>query len=569
MKKFFYFFLFFSSITFSFSPKYEVRAVWVTTLGGMDWPRSKKMDEQKKELIQIFDILQQRNFNTIFFQVRPRGTVLFQSQYEPWAMELTGTFGKNPGWDPLTFAIDEAHKRGMEIHAWFNVAKVYSKNTPPNTTPQHLVLKKPEWLRYYENEWWMDMGIPEAREYTKNLAMEIIRNYDVDGFHFDYIRYPGKDFDDEQTFQQLSDGVARDEWRRNNITEFVREMYIDITKEKPWVKIGSAPLGIYKPIATAQFAFSSFLDASQDSRRWLQEKIHDYIVPQVYWSFGEQTSPADPDFRLVSLDWLRNTYNRHVYIGVGIYKEQVLAEVEEQITLSRLAQSNGESFFRYENVLQMPQVYPFPALVSPMPWKDSIPPPSPINIQTKEISASINLIQWSVADGEKPERFVVYRAVNKEPDVNNPEHIFKILPKTQTSLYDTLKNIIGMKCYYTVTSVDRIGNESISPTQLASLPHQQIPFLTKLMLESKPVLSQNFPNPFSEKTYIAYQIYQKGLVELLVQNIETKKIISVIKTTQEPGKYVVRLDGKKFVSGKYIYELRTADGIVGRAFEKN
>ena len=338
------------------APKWEVRAVWLTTAGGADWPKTHDVAAQKKSLVDIFETLQKKHFNTVFFQVRPRGNTFYKSQYEPWAAELTGTLGQDPGWDPLEFAIEEAHKRGMELHAWFNVAKIYNSGQPPLSSPRHILRIHPEWAQNYDGEWWVDMGRPEVREYTENLVMELVRLYDIDGVHFDHIRYPGQKFEDWNSFRLYSDGVERDDWRRNNITRFVREMYAQIISEKPMMKVGSAPLGIYKLIPGAQSGVSAYTELYQDSRLWLQEKIQDYVAPQLYWDFGEQTNPSDPDFRALCIDWSRNNFGRHIYVGLGVYRENIQKEITEQIYLTRTVECQGQSSFRYENIQDLPGI---------------------------------------------------------------------------------------------------------------------------------------------------------------------------------------------------------------------
>ncbi|MFA6456912.1 MAG: family 10 glycosylhydrolase, partial [Bacteroidota bacterium] len=144
------------------SLKHELRAVWISTASG-DWPKTTDMAEQQRSLIEIFDMLRRNNFNTVFFQVRPRGNVLYRSSYEPWISQLTGVIGKDPGYDPLAFAVEEAHKRGLDLHAWFNVAKVWGSDQLPSNS-QHVTRAHREWVKLYENEWWLDMGIPAARE---------------------------------------------------------------------------------------------------------------------------------------------------------------------------------------------------------------------------------------------------------------------------------------------------------------------------------------------------------------------------------------------------------------------
>ena len=550
------------------APKWEVRAVWLTTAGGADWPKTYDVAAQKRSLVEIFETLQKKHFNTVFFQVRPRGNTFYKSQYEPWAAELTGTLGRDPGWDPLEFAIEEAHKRGIEIHAWFNVAKVYNNGQPPLSSPRHILRNHPEWAQNYEGEWWVDMGKPEVREYTENLVMELVRLYDLDGIHFDYIRYPGQKFEDWNSFRLYSDGVERDEWRRNNITQFVREMYGRIISEKPMMKVGSAPLGIYKPIPGAQSGFSAYAEVYQDSRLWLQEKIQDYVAPQLYWDFGEQTNPNDPDFRALCIDWSKNNFGRHVYAGLGVYRENIQKEITEQIYLTRTVACQGQSFFRYENILDLPGIaltYKYPALIPPMPWKDSIPPLPPTNITAVRGSNQTTIIRWNepalAVDGDNASQYVVYRSTDEDVDIRNPRNILAVMPSTSTIYVDeTPKNNIHY--YYTVTALDKGHNESGGGSlKLESMKNDSTP-------SGYYSLGQNYPNPFSNRTYISYQLGERSPVELTVKDTVTNKEILIVQETQDAGTYIVSLEAKLLARGKYIYKLKAGSFIATKMLER-
>ena len=550
------------------APKWEVRAVWLTTAGGADWPKTYDVAAQKRSLVEIFETLQKKHFNTVFFQVRPRGNTFYKSQYEPWAAELTGTLGRDPGWDPLEFAIEEAHKRGIEVHAWFNVAKVYNNGQPPLSSPRHILRSHPEWAQNYEGEWWVDMGKPEVREYTENLVMELVRLYDLDGIHFDYIRYPGQKFEDWNSFRLYSDGVERDEWRRNNITQFVREMYGQIISEKPMMKVGSAPLGIYKPIPGAQSGFSAYAELYQDSRLWLQEKIQDYVAPQLYWDFGEQTNPNDPDFRALCIDWSKNNFGRHVYAGLGVYRENIQKEIAEQIYLTRTVACQGQSFFRYENILELPGIaltYKYPALIPPMPWKDSIPPLPPTEITAVRGSNQTTIIRWNepdlAVDGDNASQYVVYRSTDEDVDIRNPRNILAVIPSTSTIYVDeTPKNNIHY--YYTVTALDKGHNESGGGSlKLESMKNDSTP-------SGHYSLGQNYPNPFSNRTYISYQLGERSPVELTVKDTVTNKEILIVQETQDAGTYIVSLEAKLLARGKYVYKLKAGSFIATRMLER-
>src|SRR3989339_674768 len=270
-------------------PKRELRSVWVASVSNIDWPKYADRDnpeQQKAELIRMLDLYKSINLNAIFLQVRPECDALYNSAYEPWSRYLTWAQGTNPGYDPLQFVIDEAHKRGIEVHAWWNVYKVYGTGTPPNTNPQHVVLTHPELCKLYANEWWMDPGIPGTKIYLLNLAMEMIRKYDIDAIHFDFIRYPNPDFADEQTYQLYGQGINKNDWRRNNITQFVYALYDSVQAVKPLLKVGSAPVGIYKKLSDCLTGFLGFDQVFQDSRRWILARKHDYLSPQIYWDIN-------------------------------------------------------------------------------------------------------------------------------------------------------------------------------------------------------------------------------------------------------------------------------------------
>ncbi len=550
------------------APKWEVRAVWLTTAGGADWPKTYNVDEQKRSLVEIFETLQKKHFNTVFFQVRPRGNTFYKSRYEPWAAELTGSLGKDPGWDPLDFAIEEAHKRGMELHAWFNVAKVYNSGQPPLSSPRHILRSHPEWAQVYDGEWWLDMGRPEVRTYTEVLIMELVRLYDLDGIHLDYVRYPGEKFDDWSSFRLYSDGAERDEWRRNNITTFVRDMYQQIMAEKPMMKVGSAPLGVYKPIPGAQSGFSAYAVLFQDARLWLREKIQDYVAPQIYWDFGEQANPNDPDFRAVCIDWAKNSFGRHIYAGLGVYRDNIRKEITEQIYLTRTVHCQGQSFFRYENLLDLPGIaltYKYPALIPPMPWKDSIPPLPPTEITSVRTSDHTTLVRWKepppAVDGDVASQYVVYRSSNPEVDIDNARNILAVVPAISTMYLDDSPNN-NIRYYYTVTALDRGHNESSDTSGLNAVAndHPASPGHNSL--------AQNYPNPFTDRTYISYELSQRCTVELSVKDTLDDKEVLIVSEVQDPGTYIVAVDANLLTKGKHTYQLRAGGFIATKYLER-
>jgi uncharacterized lipoprotein YddW (UPF0748 family) len=424
-------------VTKSFSqPKQEIRAVWLTTNYNLDWPKTSGSSAQKAELISILNKLQAANFNTIYLQVRSRGDLLYPSTKEPWAICLTGTLGGNPGYDPLQFAIEECRKRGMELHAWWNVYKVWPSATlPPNTNPQHILLKYPGYVRKYisgsSTEWWLDPGLPEVRNYLVNTLMELVRNYDLDGIHFDFIRYPGKLFSDTATYQQYGQGMNWEDWRRVNINTFVTQVYDSVQVVKPRVKVGSAPIGIYTNIPGAT-GWQSYYDIYQDSKRWVLLGKHDYLAPQTYWAIG-----SNQNYAALAEWWVNNVgknntlKGRHLYLASAIYNlagselNWPASEILNQIDTGRYFGTHGQSYFRTDMLttnlksiydLIKSNKYKFPANIYSMPWKDSIKAGTPNNLTITTTDSLTFTLRWKkslvASDGDTAIYYNVYQDYN-------------------------------------------------------------------------------------------------------------------------------------------------------------
>jgi len=358
------------TVLFSNEPKEEFRAVWLTTFAGLDWPKTFDPKEQQRSLLEIIEHLHAENFNAIIFQARSRGDAFYKSYFEPWARELTGTPGEDPGWDPLAFLIEHAHSRGMEVHAWFNVYKVWGGSPIPyGLDPPHILDRNSGWARLSEGEWWLDPGEPGVQLHLLKVALDLIERYPVDGIHFDHIRYPGRRFDDAITHRRFGGNKNLEDWRRDNITNFVREFYRYANAIRPDLKIGSAPIGVYKPIPGFFWA-TAYVDYYQDPEEWLREGIHDYITPQVYWDIAQ-----NPKFDAVLRDWGNRAHNRHVYGGIGIFRPEVYNEVYRQVFITRALGIPGQVYFRYShlgNSGQIANAYNHPAAPPRMPWKENI-----------------------------------------------------------------------------------------------------------------------------------------------------------------------------------------------------
>lgn len=355
----------------------ELRGVWLTTLLGLDWPQASlrgNIEAQKNALRAILDDMRRKNFNTVFFQVRSRGNALYRSTLEPWCSELTGTLGRDPGWDPLAFAITEARERGLELHAWFNVFRVWSAGMPPQSSPPHLAHANPSWVRRFGDDLWMDPGIPEAREYTLRVMEELVRNYDIDGIHLDYCRYADRGFDDDATWRRYGESrMTKDDWRRSNVNALVEAAYRRLSAIRSSLIVGSAPIGIYQNLPTAR-GWEGRDAISQDSRAWLAGGYHDYVVPQIYWGLTRNGSRID--FEALVADWCRNASGRHVHAGVAAYKEDIRPHLAGHVDAVRAQGASGVVFFRYEHIRDAGFSGRFDAKMLPPPltWKDAIPP---------------------------------------------------------------------------------------------------------------------------------------------------------------------------------------------------
>ena len=454
------------------SPKYEIRAAWITTIGGLDWPTTKATSEygikrQKEELCRQLDMLKEANFNTVLFQTRLRGDVIYPSVYETFAESLSGKTGRNPGYDPLKFAIEECHKRGMEIHAWMVCIPAGNDRQVRLLGKQSVVKKKPTMCIHFKRAWYLDPGNPETAKYLAAIAKEITMNYDIDGIHLDYIRYPenGENFPDGKTFRKYGKGKNLTQWRRDNITSIVREIYNDVKIIKPWVKVSSAPVGKYNDTRRySSKGWNAYNAVYQDTKLWMETGIHDAIFPMMYFRNNQ--------FYPFALDWEENKHGRWVVPGLGIYFLKIKAhewdinEILRQIYFTRRNGLDGQAFFRNEFLIKNTcgltdslkcRFYTYPAAVPPMTWRDSIAPLPP---QKGEISIGNNCVSiyWEESESFKSEEIAyrIYASDTYPVDTNNGRNII-CLKQNKNSFVAKDSNI---KRFWAITSIDRYGNES-------------------------------------------------------------------------------------------------------------
>ncbi len=387
----------------------ELRGVWISTAFNIDWPSSTILnsEEQKQEFISLIDRHSANGINAVFVQIRPSGEVFYKSDIEPWSHWLTGKQGKapEPFYDPLKFMIEECHKRNIEFHAWFNPFRAISNLARVQTVPWHVTRQHPEWFVDYEHKVvsrYLNPGIPEGRDYIIKVIMEVVRNYDIDGVHFDDYFYPGKGFNDHSSYLKHNPmGLRKDDWRRENINIFIRSLSDSINAVKPNVKFGVGPSGIWRnktrdPDGSDTRGLASYDQQYADVVKWLRESWIDYVAPQIYWVIGYRIA----DYKKLVDWWSRHVFGKHLYIGHGTHRINSSqswknpSEVPNQIRLNRkYPQVKGSIFYSSAKLLEnrngfvdtlRNDLYFAYADVPTMPWKNKNIVEPEIKITPKE-----------------------------------------------------------------------------------------------------------------------------------------------------------------------------------------
>lgn len=467
------------------SPKYEMRGAWLTTVVNLDWPSSRSLDveTQKKELVKMIDDLYSNGFNAVFFQVRSEADAMYPSPYEPWSYYLTDEQGRapDPFYDPLAFAIELAHERGMELHAWLNPFRTSRDLGGYKINDSHIIRTHPEWILNFRGNTTYSMlnpGIAEVRDYVAFIVSDIVRRYKVDGIHFDDYFYPYSppiSTEDEKHFKADQRGIATiADWRRDNIHLFVRQIRDSIYAIDPLVKFGISPFGIRLNEDAGTNGSEGYHLIYADSKSWLTEGLIDYIAPQLYWETGHQLAPYRPLLEYWSREAAENS--RHIYVGLAPYRlgPPFNWDISELSTMLRLNRKNdnvvhGSIFFRTLSVTDNPKGlsdslkvswFRNRALVPPMDWKP-ISTVFPVgNLSASRPSDAMIKLEWNLS--EDAIRYVVYRFESQEVSegisaINNSTNIIGI---TGFGDYRDTQISPGGKYVYAVTAVGRNGEES-------------------------------------------------------------------------------------------------------------
>jgi len=419
--------------------KQQLRAVWIASVANIDWPSKPSLsaEQQKAELRSWYDMAQAQKHNAVVVQVRPTADAFWPSDLEPWSKYLTGVQGMDPGYDPLAFAVEEAHRRNLEFHAWFNPYRITMNLTTDvaGLSPTHPAKLHPEWTIAYGGKLYYNPGVPEARQFVEKAILDAVTKYDIDAVHFDDYFYPypvaGQTFDDQAQYAAYGGGMSLADWRRDNINKLITELGSQVKTAKPWVKLGVSPFAIWmnkssNPLGSdTQAGAQTYADLYADTRRWVEEEWIDYIAPQVYWA----ESLAVADYNTV-VDWWVDVvrgHDVHLYVGQATYKVGASTQSSEWNTLpselsNHLAYNatrpevDGDIYFSAKDVradrlgattLLNNTWYQHPALVPPMPWIDAVAPKTPKTLKAVRSGTAVTLT-WRAGDASTTS-YAVYR----------------------------------------------------------------------------------------------------------------------------------------------------------------
>jgi uncharacterized lipoprotein YddW (UPF0748 family) len=457
------------------SPPREFRGVWVATVANIDWPSRKGLstEQQKKELLAILDQVVALKLNAVIFQVRPMCDALYASKLEPWSEFLTGTLGKapDPYYDPLEFAVREAHARGLELHAWFNPYRAHQPSATSPIPDNHVVKSRPDLAKRYGKHYWLNPTNPEVLDHSLRVFLDVVQRYDIDGIHLDDYFYPYKengpdgkpmDFPDLDTwtaYQKTGGRLSRDDWRRDAVNRFVERMYRETKAAKPWVQVGVSPFGIWRPgnppgiVGLDQYAV-----LYADAKLWFNQGWVDYLTPQLYWPIHQEKQSYP---RLLAWWASENSKARHVWPGLSAGRATgrnvPATELVDEIKSTRAQPgATGNIFFsmkslqRNRKVIEsLESVYREPALIPASPWLSNAAPARPKlswspegghrSVRIELAPASVRLLVIRVLAGGKWS-LSIKPVVSRQPTLvaikeQNPDRIV-------------------------VTSIDRFGNES-------------------------------------------------------------------------------------------------------------
>ncbi|MEV0588988.1 family 10 glycosylhydrolase [Nonomuraea sp. NPDC050310] len=455
-------------------PKRQLRGVWIATVKNIDWPSRTGLSQarQQAEYVKLLDAAAARRFNAVFVQVRPASDALYRSSLEPWSQYLTGTPGKDPGWDPLPFLIEEAHKRGLEFHAWFNPYRAAYDAKTSKLPASHPARVNPGWTVKYGDRLYYNPGLPEVRRHVTKVITDVVQRYDVDGVHFDdyFYPYPGEGgrFDDSAAFAKYGKGKKLADWRRGNVNTLVAEVNEAVHKTKAHVKFGISPFGIWRnkaqdPSGSATSGMSAYDSIYADARHWIKAGSVDYVMPQLYWPRGFKAA----DYRVLVPWWANEVKGTDVdlYIGQALYRVGTrddkawtkVGELPAHLALNKgHKQVDGDVYFSAKQMLSNPlgvmdrltaTHYKRPALLPLIKPRGGTAPAKPAGLQ-----AAGAVLRWTASAGARG--YAVYRAAGADAACADTDGR-RLVAVVSSPTYTTAE-----PGTYVVTALDRLHNES-------------------------------------------------------------------------------------------------------------
>ncbi|GAA3508651.1 family 10 glycosylhydrolase [Streptosporangium album] len=465
-------------------PKRQLRGVWIATVKNIDWPSRTGLPvaRQQAEYVRILDNAVKRRLNAVFVQVRPASDALYKSSLEPWSQYLTGKAGKDPGWDPLTFLVAEAHKRGLEFHAWFNPYRAAADGDVSKLPANHPARLHPDWIVRYAGLIYYNPGLPQVRDHVAAVVKDVVTRYDVDGVHFDDYFYPyptgGAEFADGAAFKKYGKGENLADWRRSNVNKLIAQVDRTVHETKQYVKFGVSPFGIWRnrsedPTGSATAGMSAYDSIYADARHWIRKGTVDYVTPQLYWPSGFKAADYD-----VLMPWWANEVKGtdvHLYIGQALYLVGTTtnaAWTSPEELPSHLAQNRkhkqvkGDVYFSAKQLLTNPlrvmdriakNYYSHPALLPLMKGLGGQAPAQPA-----EVKAQGTTLSWKTSPGARS--YAVYQIPSGkvgECATADARNLVAVVPAAGGDRQTFAAAGGGA---YLVSALDRLDNES-APTK--------------------------------------------------------------------------------------------------------
>ncbi|MEW9531282.1 glycoside hydrolase family 10 protein [Microbispora sp. NPDC049125] len=455
-------------------PKRQLRGVWIATVHNLDWPSRPGLSpaRQQAEYVRILDSAVQRRLNAVFVQVRPASDAVYRSPLEPWSQYLTGKAGKDPGWDPLPFLVDEAHKRGLEFHAWFNPYRA-AESASAALPAGHPARVHPDWVVKHEGGLYYNPGLPQVRDWVTRVVTDVVKRYDVDGVHFDdyFYPYPGKGtrFADSAAFKKYGKGMKLADWRRANVNALIAQVSKAVHGTKPYVKFGVSPFGIWRnkaedPAGSATKGMSGYDAIYADAKAWIKARSVDYLIPQLYWPRGF----AAADYSALVPWWADAVKGTGVdlYIGQALYQVGTSGawkkpgEIPAHLVINRrYPEVSGDVYFNAALLLKNPlgtldrlvkDHYSRPALLPLLKGFATGAPEAPAGVRVTG-----GTLEWQARPGARA--YGIYRVDGKGGDCATADarNLVAVVPASAGTRY-----VVQDGGTYYVTALDRLDNES-------------------------------------------------------------------------------------------------------------